>query len=247
MRSTKQRTGGRDTNKMSNLLSGMVICSECQNIAGYQYRVPSTRSYTTTSGESRVYQIAPKEHLRCDRNRRKHGCTNKRIMDYSVIETAVLDQLAQVVISEQPDPARNNQFDVQIAETVRNIEHTTQRLNNLYDQVEDGIKGLGSRIDQRQAELDALNATLKQQQEARAIESAKPSRVEDAELIVSLREDLNSANPDIRYYARTKTNAALKRIVEEITICPDGTFIVEADIAVWEFDATGKCIGGQAL
>ncbi|KAA9009664.1 hypothetical protein F4U94_22840 [Sphingobium limneticum] len=248
MRSTKQRSGGRDTNKMSNLLAGMVICAECQGIAGYQYRVPSTRSYITKAGEPRVYEVQASEHLRCDRHRRKHACTNGKIMDYRLIETAVLDQLAQLVISEQPDPDYNNQFDIQIAETVRKIEHANQQLSNLVDALADGgSKTLMQRIGKLEADVQQLEAELKKQHEARAVESSKPSQVEDAEMIASLRDSLNSTDADVRYYARTRTNAALKRIVEEIMICPDGTFIVEASIAVWEFDATGKCIGGQAL
>jgi DNA invertase Pin-like site-specific DNA recombinase len=247
MRAGKQRTGGRDTTQMRNLLSGMVVCSECQGKAGYQYRVPSTRTYTAKSKEVRVYEIAAAEHLRCDRYRRKHSCSNSIIVDYKLVETSVLDQLLSVAFSEQEEVSQPNQFDIQIAETVRQIEHTTQRLNNLYDQVEDGIKGLGTRIEQRQAELQQLETTLKEQQEARAIDAAKPSHFDDAAMIASLRDDLNSDDPDIRYYARTQTNAALKRVIEEIIICPDGTFTVEADIAVWHFDKNGTCLGGQAL
>lgn len=247
IRTGKQKTGGRDHNKASNLLSGMVVCSVCEGKAGYQYRVPSKRSYTTKSGEARTYEVQASEHLRCDRYRRKHDCKNSVIVNYKVVETAVIDQLLAVAFADVPDDGKANQFDIQIAETIRHIEHTTQRLNNLYDQVEDGIKGLGDRIEQRQLELDTLNAKLKEQHETRAVETAKPSSFDDAALIASLRDDLNSADADIRFYARTRTNAALKRIVEQITICPDGTFIVEADIAVWEFNSDGKVIGGQAL
>lgn len=248
VRSTKLNAGGQGLKRANNLLSGLVRCSECDGTAGYENKgANSTTKYTRKDGTVVHYQRKLYERFRCDRNRRKRACSNSQLFDYQVIEKAVLDQVLELTLDDDGENPRVQQLVEQIAETTRLMEHTSTKIENLMEQIEDGVKGLGARLEARQAELAAQEATLAALQQERATAAAKPSTYEDAMMVASLRETLTVEDPDARFLARSRTNMALKRVINEVLISPDGTFTICADIAVWQFDKEGQFVSGQAI
>lgn len=246
----RPKLAGRDSKRKHNLLSGMVYCSECGKVAGYENKGNSKHRYVTKNGEVRLYGVTTGRHesLICDAYRRKHGCQNKRRHYYRVVENAVLDTVLSLTIENETESADQAEARQSIAAIERDIAVKTQQMNNLVEALADGsARAIVQRIAELEKETDQLKTRLKTASDKLLLLSAAPSLLDDSELVKGLRSDLTSDDPDIRYYARTKTNAALKRIIDEITICPDGTFIVQADIGVWEFNPEGECIGGQAL
>lgn len=246
----KPKLAGRDSKKKNNLLSGMVVCGVCGKVAGYENKGNSKHRYVTKSGEVRLYGVTTGNHesLICDAYRRKHGCDNKQRLYYRIVEKAVLDSVLSLTLDDEPDSAQQQEARQTIATIERDISLKTQQMNNLVEALaEGGAKVIVTRIAELETEIEALQSRLKTASDHLLIVSSTPSKTDDAEFISDLREDLTSPHPDIRFYARSKTNAALKRIVEEIIICPDGTFIVYADIAIWHFDRQGNHIGGQAI
>ncbi|KAA9018265.1 recombinase family protein [Sphingobium limneticum] len=246
----KPKLAGRDSKRKNNLLSGMVICSECQKVAGYENKGNSKHRYVTKSGEVRLYGVTTGNHetLVCDAYRRKHGCQNKARHYYRIVEKAVLDTVLQLTVDDEQDTEQQREARDAIGSIERDIALKTQQMNNLVDALADGgAKAIVSRIAMLETEIDLLQGRLQAANDRYLIASSAPSKSDDTEFIRGLRDELSSDDPDIRFYARSKTNAALKRVIEQIYICPDKTFIVEADVAVWHFDETGKVIGGQAL
>ncbi|WP_300115583.1 recombinase family protein [Sphingobium sp.] len=246
----KPRPAGRDSKRKNNLLSGMVFCSECGKVAGYENKGNSLHRYVTKSGEVRLYPVTTGNHetLICDAYRRKSGCQNKQRHLYRVVEGAVLDTVLSSTFDDEIDTEQQQEARQRIAVIERDISLKTQQMSNLVDALADGgAKVIVARIATLEADIESLQSQLQSANDDALILAAAPTRSDDMELVAQLREELTSEDSDIRYYARTKTNAALKRIIDEINICPDGSFVVQANFAVFEFNADGKCIGGQAI
>lgn len=248
VRSTKVKAGGQGVKRANNLLSGLVRCSSCGGTAGYENKgANSVTVFKRKDGSVAEYQRKHYERFRCDRNRRKRSCDNSELFDYQIIEKVVLDRVLEMTIDNDAENPRLQQIKQQIAEASRLIQHTGVKIENLMEQIEDGVKGLGARLETRQDELSAQQSTLVALEQEQAIELSKPSSYEDAELVNSLRETLTVEDSDARFIARTQVNTALRHIVDEVLISPDGTFTVIADIAVWQFNKLGYVIGGQGL
>lgn len=250
VRLTKPKLAGRDSKRMNNLLTGMVRCASCGKVAGYENKGNSKHRYVTKSGEVRFYGVTTGNHesLICDAYRRKHGCDNKQRIYYRIVEKAVLDTVLSIAVEDDAETAQQMQAKENVAAIERDMAHKTQQMNNLVEALaEGGAKVIVNKVASLETEIEQLEVELKRAKDHLLIVSASPQRSDDAEFIRSLRDELTSEDPDVRFYARTKTNAALKRIIEEIIICPDGTFIVYADIAIWHFDGQGNTIGGQAI
>jgi DNA invertase Pin-like site-specific DNA recombinase len=248
VRSTKLNAGGQGLKRANNLLTGLVRCSSCGGTAGYENKgANSTTKHKRKDGTVVEYKRKLYERFRCDRNRRKRSCDNAELFDYQVVERAVLDRVLDMTLDEGAENPLIRQLVEQIAETTRLIQLTSTKIENLMEQIEDGVKGLGPRLESRQEELAKHQAALTSLQQQRATEASKPSSFEDAKMVASLRSTLNVEDPEARFLARTRASTALQRVVDEILISPDGTFTVLADIAVWQFNKSGEVIGGQAL
>lgn len=248
---SKPRLVGRDSKKKNNLLSGMVFCGVCGKVAGYENKGNSTHKYVTKSGEIRRYGVTTgnNEYLICDAYRRKHECDNKQRLYYKIVENAVLDRVLSLTIDEEQDSEPVEEARQNIAIIEREIALKTAQMNNLVEALADGgAKAIVSRIAALEGEIEALQERLEAAHNHLLIVQSAPTKSIDAELIRDLRSDLKSDDPDIRFYARSKTNLALKNIVNKIAINDDATFTVWADeLAVWHFDAEGKVIGGQVI
>lgn len=247
--SGRAKTGGRDYQRLNNLLSGLPKCAVCEGTAAYENKGENSfTKFTTKSGEQRLYARKTYERLRCDANRRRNGCGNRSLFDYQIVERAVLDQILALTTDDESRSTSTRALDEEIARVARESEVASQRLSNVIDALVDTpSKALTARVADLERELETLDEKRKALTSQREAEASKPSAIDDAELIATVRQDLNSKDRDTRHAARERTNAALRRLVHAIYMGDDDTFTVLSDIAVWQFDNTGKVIGGQAL
>jgi DNA invertase Pin-like site-specific DNA recombinase len=243
---------GRHGRHFKNLLSGLPRCSACDGTAAYENKGENSfTKHVLATGETTMYARKTYERLRCDNNRRHKGCGNGELFDYQVIERALLDRLLEIAVDENKDTRSTTlqMLDEKIIQVTREIEVETQRARNIVRQMagETTSRFVKMELDEIEQKVEQLEADLKAHEAERLTETHKPALVDDAKLIADTMADLRNEDMDLRYAARTKVNMALRRIVDEVLISPDGTFTVLADIAVWQFDKLGNVIGGQAL
>lgn len=248
--SGRAKTGGRDFRRFHNLLSGLPKCAVCEGTAAYENKGDNSfTKHVAKNGEIRLYPRKLYERLRCDNNRRRKGCQNNSLYDYKIVEEAVLDQLLSLTVESDARSTLTQIIDEKIAINARELEVANQGAENVADAITSGeaSRTLSKRLAHLETEIDRLEAERKTLVREREAEASKPTVTDDAKLIATLREEINSTDEDTRLAARTKVNSALRRMVEGVFVGDDDTFTVLADIAVWQFDKTGKLIGGQAL
>ncbi|WP_293984951.1 recombinase family protein [Sphingobium sp.] len=250
MRSTKTRTGGSSKYQGNNLFAGIARCEHCEGPMGFVRDGGLTR-YTTASGEKKVYERkANHAYLICDAARRGFGCDNKTHASYSTIEAATLKQLLWVAIDdEQPSNPKADATQDKIDAVLHSLDLKHRQISNMLDSMIDTpSKAMAARVVALEGETETLQAELESLQKEHALLTAAPSTFNDIEELRVLADLLTSDDEDIRRAARLRTNAALKRVIDHMTVNRNGDFVVMADdIAVWEFNKQGHRIGGQAL
>lgn len=95
--------------------------------------------------------------------------------------------------------------------------------------------------------IDQLDADLAQDTQQRDILLSTPDRADEAEDVERIREEINDPDPDIRHYARSRINMALRRLIDRIDLNSDSTFraVINDGMSV-TFDKDGKPIGVTA-
>lgn len=249
VRAGKRSTGGGNRIRVNNLLGGMVRCSKCDGTGVYENKgANSFTRYTTSTGQERLYKRKLYQGLRCDNTRRKHGCDNKALFEYAIVERTVLDLVLGMAVDEDSTSPALLAVNERVADAQRLLDHSSTRLDNLVEAIADGgSKALVARVVTLEEEVAQRKEALAQLVRERDQLSSKPKTADDTALIASLREDLNSEDTDVRHYARSKTNLALKRVIEQIMLNEDNTFTVWSDMAIWHFDQFGNYLTGQAI
>lgn len=226
---SKSRTGGHAYKRLSNLLSGMVICGACGGNAAYENKGTNNIHYTKKNGDRVTYKRRHYERLRCNNARRKHACSNNTLYDYKVIEGAILDNLGALLVEEEASDRRANIYREQVAEITRQIEVQTKKLDNLIDALADGSKAIATRVLALETEIEELNKALEKAQIRANAEDAEPTKKSQFEIVEALRAEINDPDDDRRFLARSKVNTALKRIVDTIYLGEGGSFLVFGD------------------
>lgn len=250
MRATKSKTGGSSKYQGNNLFAGIARCEHCEGPMGF-VRDGGVSRYTTKSGEQKTYKSKGHAYLICDAARRGFGCDNKTHTPYHVIESATLQQLLWATVDDEPDAsnpkadALQSKLDVALHE----IELKYRQINNIIDSMADApSKAMASRVTTLEAEIEALQSECAGLQKEIAVETAAPSTSDDIEELRVLAELLSREDEDVRRAARLRTNAALKRVLDHMTIDRNGKFVIMSmDVGVWEFDRAGNYLSGQGL
>ncbi len=242
---SKGRTGGHAYKRLSNLLSGMVVCGECGGNATYENKGTNRIHHVKKNGDTVTYNRKHYERLRCNNARRKHTCTNNVLLDYKVVEACVLDNLAFIVHDEVREVQKNKNSNELIAELNRQIAIKTEKIERLVDALSEGVKAVSSRILKLESEIEELNNSLESAIQERDAAASQPSINSQIELIQTLRNDISELDDDKRFMARSKINAALKRIIEKIIFSRNGSFLVYGDPDdIWlVFNRHGEEIG----
>ena len=245
----KMRKGNQKRSKTQgnrNLLSQMVVCGDCGGGAHFNHTTDTVQKYTKVSGEVVNYRRKTYRKLRCDRARRKHNCQNGTVLNYDVVEYTILEEMLPRLIDNRGESPLIGQLRQKIAEMVRLREIDQNRLDNLIDALADGgSKAIVQRVSALEVEIERQTVEIEAAQQALAVERSKPSNVDDAEAIESLRAELTSEDDEIRIYARGRVNMMLRRLIDRIVINSDGTFAVEPDDqSWWLFKDDGELLEG---
>lgn len=231
---SKGSTGGHAYKRLSNLLTGLVICGDCQGNAAYENKGTNRIHHVKKNGEKVTYNRKHYERLRCNNARRKHTCTNNTLFDYKVVETCVLDNLAQLIHEASSPSDLRKASDEKIAELSRQIDIRTGQLENLIDALADGSKAVSARIVKLEAEIEELNTSLIDTQQELDLAMSQPPKSKQIEIVEALRGEINDPDENKRFFARSKVNAALRRIVDQIMISSNGKFLINGwDEDIW--------------
>ncbi len=249
VRAGRRTTKGGNRKRSNNLLGGMVRCSKCGGTGGYENKGEnSVTRYVGKAGIERSYQRKHYERFRCDSNRRKAGCDNSTLFDYKVVEGAVLDRLLALSVDDDAANPKVTALREQIAEVDRLRSHTNTQLQNIVDALADGAsKALTARLARLESELEQQEKSSRRLREELALVDSLPETSDDLALIADLRASLRDEDAERRFYARTQTNMALRRVLDAVLLDEDGTFAILAGAGVWHFDGEGQYIGGQAI
>ncbi len=226
---SKSRTGGHAYKRLSNLLSGLVICGACGGNAAYENKGTNDIHHTKKNGERVTYKRRHYERLRCNNARRKHKCSNNALYDYKLVESCILDNLGALLVEEETSDKRANIYREQIAEITRQIDVQSKRLDHLIDALAEGSKTVTARIVALETEIVELSKALDDAKIKADTEAAEPSKVSQIEIVEALRTEINDPDEDKRFLARSKVNAALKRIIDTIYLGEGGNFFVFGD------------------
>lgn len=234
-------------NRQHSILTCLVFCGECGGGAHFEQRVGRQLSYTRTNGELRTYWVKEKRSLRCDRARRNHACSNDAKLSYDVVETTILDELLPQLVTRPSANLAAQQLRERIAEVVRQQETTQAKLNNIIEAIEDGgSKALVQRMGTLEARLEQQGTEIETLQAKLDMETSKPAHHDDVALVESLRAELDSDDPEIRRYARSRVNMGLRRLLHRIDIEATNTFRIWPDEDTWWwFDENGTLLDGE--
>jgi len=160
----------------------------------------------------------------------------------------VLDYLAVFAAGPNGPSPEIQRLNERIAENVRVREAKTNQLNSLIDALADGdSRAVMQRVLLLEGAIDQLDADLAQDTQQRDILLSTPDRADEAEDVERIREEINDPDPDIRHYARSRINMALRRLIDRIDLNSDSTFraVINDGMSV-TFDKDGKPIGVTA-
>lgn len=247
--SLKKSNAKRDRDKVTSILTKLVICGECGGGGAYEDKgANSFTTYTTKSGEVRKYARKWYKRLRCDKARRKHECDNNTIFDYGLIENTVLDNLAIFTINSGQLSEATQKLNETIAEIVRQVDAKKRQISNLVDALANGdSRALIERLSLLERDVAGMEIQLDQATQQRDIALSQPQKSDDAAIIKSIRAEITSDDAEIRHFARSRTNIALRRLIERIDLNPDGTFRIKVDDSMSvTFSNEGKPIGFNA-
>ena len=223
---SKGRTGGHAYKRLSNLLTGLIACADCGGKAAYENKGTNSIPHIKKNGEKVIYLRKHYERLRCNNARRKHICSNNILLDYKVVEACVLDNLAFLVRAETKQDDHSNVKSELIAELGRQIAVKNKQIDNLVDALAEGSKAVVSRLKKLETEVEELNKSLEDAQRELACAASQPSRESQLEIVEALRREISDVDENKRFFARSKVNAALTRIVDKIIFSRDGNFLI---------------------
>ncbi|KXU30633.1 hypothetical protein A0J57_20005 [Sphingobium sp. 22B] len=236
----KDRTtlGGDERKRAQNLLSGITKCGHC----GYG-AVIQRRTMTNKSKPPRHYSW-----LRCnDARYKENACTNGTVIHYSVVERTVLDEMLPLIAENRNISSALATFDRQIAEAQHKLDAQQKQLDNIIEAITEGIapKALKARSAKVEDEIEILTVEIADLRRQRGVQAAKPDKSTDTRAIDLLRDQLESEDEEVRFDARTRTNVALRRLIEKIEIYSNGTFKIGLGGGAWYmFDETGTMLEG---
>lgn len=226
---SKSLTGGHAYKRLSNLLSGLVICGACGGNAAYENKGTNNIHHTKKNGERVIYKRRHYERLRCNNARRKHKCSNNALYDYKLVESCILDNLGALLVDEETHGKRTNINREHVAELSRQIDVKNTKLANLVENLALGSKSVGAYIVALEAEIEALKTELVDAQLKADTDASDPSPDSQLKIVEALRAEISDPDEDRRFLARSKVNAALKRIIDTIYLGEGGSFFVFGD------------------
>jgi DNA invertase Pin-like site-specific DNA recombinase len=229
MLASKTKTGGHAYKRLSNLLSGLVRCADCNGMMAYENKGTNRIRHVKKNGETVMYNRKHYERLRCNNARRKHSCSNNFLFDYKLVEACVLEKLTLLIRTDEVRDDHRSMLQDRVAELIRQIEIKANQIENLVDALAEGAKSISARIVKLEAEIEQLKEALQQANEELAMADTLPLKISQVEAIEALRNEISDPDEQTRFLARSRVNAALKRIIEGIYMSENGKFLVQGD------------------
>jgi hypothetical protein len=246
----KVMMGGRRSEKVANLLSGLLKCASCGGTMRYREK-RAEGAVTVVNGKSYVKPHADAS-LICSRAERRYGgCENRATIPYHSFEQGILAATLHLALDDACFSNRGEIGRVSnlIVERQRVFDIAQSRAERLYSEwSENGsatVKKLAQlaehEVEEIAVNLDALRLQL----------DAARGRAGNAEhllRVANVRGKLHDPDLSVRAPLRRKVAEALQTLIEEITCDADGaTVTLIARSALLCFDRRGKLLASYDL
>lgn len=238
----KEQMGGRRSEKLSNLFSGLVQCPKCSGPARFRMR-SDEGSLRTVRGRQYV-ATRPDAYLICSNAERGGGCENTARIAYTSLEAGVLDAILHLALDDEAFSNRGEagRLASLIAERQREFELANARAVRLWSGYADDGSSMAMKLakeaEQKAVEISAdITALEKQLGDARgrADNAAHLRRVED------VRAKLYDPDLEARVPLRRKVMQALKPLIEKMECDAGGTAVhLNGSAGLLLFDRKGK-------
>jgi hypothetical protein len=250
VRESRQRTGGSEAHRISNLFSGAIFCASC---GAPMYHQSQQRAGRPTNHRSKAdnrkltyVSKVDRSYLMCNNNRRSHECGNDARFRYEHLEPAILDAVLNVVIDDKrfSMPDHVAALTANVAELARLIEGKRHNLDAIVESLgEHFIKALAAKAQQMEAEIEVDERRLADMSAELRRESGAGSPQEQLQRVREVRASITADDPDVRYAARSRVKQALSQLIR-INCDAEGvaTVHVAAGLMAWRFDAQGQLI-----
>lgn len=250
VRESRQRTGGSEAHRISNLFGGAVFCASCGAAMYHQSQQkagrPTNHRSKTDNRKLTYVSRVDRSYLMCNNNRRHHQCGNKARFRYEQLEPSILNAVMSVVIDDKRFSLPDNvaALTANVAELERQIKGKRHNLDAIVDSLaEHFVKALAAKAQQIERDIEADGERLAELRADLRRESGFGSPQEQLERVREVRASLEADDPDLRYAARSRVKHALSQLVR-INCDAEGiaTVYVAVGLMAWRFDTQGELL-----
>lgn len=192
-----KRARGNGTKDFANLLVGLCKCNACGGTVGMHTASKDIRFKRNSS-------------LQCV-DARRGLCKSKHRFKYKPLEDAILKHVVEFT---PPSERKGNEIVARIAQAEAERADLQAKVDNLLDQMEEGVPDVGARLKTRSAQLAAKEAEIADLREARkkAGVSTIPMKSRQ-EAIQRLLAQMDAAEGEELYKLRASISAALRGVI----------------------------------
>lgn len=236
-RTARRTRGGVSKGKqLSNLFSGLLICGYCGGPMNMSCHVKKRDSGTSST----------RRYVACGNARRGIKC-NYLQWEYGDLESLVLTFCKAVDFSQVLGVSQTSE--IELNAEMQNQERIKQEIlvvdasnGSLLDILESAVqaeppRSIINRIIENEAKLDSLREEkIKSEEKILRLRNSQVDASEQQNLIVRLREQLETLDGDELHLLRIRLSEAIKRVVKQIVTYPGGRWYSEEEIESYRRD-----------
>ena len=235
MAGRSRRVTGRGR-RLVNIFSGIAKCGECHQRMTFRGKGKKARA----NGE-----FVNEDYLVCDGYQRGRGCTNKQHFNYAAWETAILNAVLTKAMGDEHFASLREVRNLQVeeAELLRRRDATVRKadiaLDLYFEKLREEAKAAWSALIEQSDELNAALIIIRNRIiKARGVVSP----AEHQRRIADLFNQMEDADEDIRFEARSRVMEAIHELVSVMAFSRE-----PASVEVTTTNGLGicvECVGG---
>lgn len=245
----KAMMGGRRSEKLANLVSGLTKCRECGGTMRYREKRPEG-AVVVIAGKSYVKPHADASLICSRAERHSGGCSNRAGIAYHSFEKALLDSTLHLALDDQSFSNRGEvgRLTSLIAERQRGLDVAQAKAERLWTAWAEGssdtVKKLAEAADAEAGETRAnLKALASQLEQARG----RAGNAEHLKRVADIRAKLHDPDLAVRVPLRRKVLEAFHTLIDRIECGATGaTVFLIAGAGLITIDRKGRT-GGYDL
>lgn len=215
----KSARGGGKSEKIANLVSGLVRCRHCGGTMRYRekraegsFRIVNGKRYRRTHADASFICTRAERHL--------GGCTNMAAISYHRFEQGLLDACLHIALDDESFSNRGEvgRLNSLIAERATAVERAESRSKRLWSAwADDGSDAARSLAKEADDEAKGLRENLEALERQREQAKGRASSAEHLRRVADVRSKLHDPDLEVRVPLRRKVAEALHAIISRIT------------------------------